>query len=241
MGYDALKAEIARLRAENARRRGESAETKAEPEVRRKKPYRADIADQAQQAIYAATENSRRETTPLAGSLLEETFDWLESDTAPGLPTGFTDVDRLPGGLRRHRTSRWTERALRLLERREHPRRKEGEQRRPQARDRALRNQHRHSQDVGIDLVQHGVLLRDAAPANHATNRYAVFRHPFEDDPGVQRRPFDRGEEFVLCRVIHVPAAGDAAKIRIDEDRAIAVVPGETQQPGLSGTMLGNP
>ena len=59
----------------------------------------ADIADQAQQAIYAATENSRRETTPLAGSLLEETFDWLESDTAPGLPTGFTDVDRLLGGL----------------------------------------------------------------------------------------------------------------------------------------------
>lgn len=45
MGYDALKAEIARLRAENARLRGESAETKAEPEVRRKKPYRADIAD----------------------------------------------------------------------------------------------------------------------------------------------------------------------------------------------------
>ena len=59
----------------------------------------ADIADQAQQAIYSATENSRRETTPLAGSLLEETFDWLESDTAPGLPTGFTDVDRLLGGL----------------------------------------------------------------------------------------------------------------------------------------------
>lgn len=59
----------------------------------------ADIADEAQQAIYAATENSRRETTPLAGSLLAETFDWLESDTPPGLSTGFPDVDRLVGGM----------------------------------------------------------------------------------------------------------------------------------------------
>ena len=59
----------------------------------------ADIADEAQQAIYAATENSRRETTPLAGALLAETFDWLESAAEPGLSTGFTDVDRLVGGL----------------------------------------------------------------------------------------------------------------------------------------------
>lgn len=59
----------------------------------------ADIADQAQQVIYAATENSRRETTPLVGSLLEETFDWLESDEDPGLTTGFVDVDRLMGKI----------------------------------------------------------------------------------------------------------------------------------------------
>lgn len=59
----------------------------------------ADVADEAQQAIYAATENSRRETTPLAGDLLAETFDWLESDQEPGLKTGFHDVDRLIGGM----------------------------------------------------------------------------------------------------------------------------------------------
>ncbi len=61
----------------------------------------ADIADQAQQAFYAATEDSRRETTPLAGALLGETYDWLESpERSVGIPTGFPDVDRLlSGGL----------------------------------------------------------------------------------------------------------------------------------------------
>lgn len=58
-----------------------------------------DIADEAQKVIYAATANSRRATTPTAGTLLGETFDWLESDDEPGLSTGFADVDKLVGGL----------------------------------------------------------------------------------------------------------------------------------------------
>lgn len=59
-----------------------------------------DVADQAQQAIYAATEDRKRAATPVVGSLLGETFDWLESsDTDPGVMTGFAGVDRLVGGL----------------------------------------------------------------------------------------------------------------------------------------------
>lgn len=48
MGYDALKARNAQLEAENKRLREENARLqsdKPEPEIRRKKAYRADIAD----------------------------------------------------------------------------------------------------------------------------------------------------------------------------------------------------
>lgn len=59
-----------------------------------------DVADQAQQAIYAATDDRHRAATPVVGSLLAETYDWLESpDTASGVMTGFGDIDRLVGGL----------------------------------------------------------------------------------------------------------------------------------------------
>ena len=59
-----------------------------------------DIADEAQQVIYAATDDPRRQATPVVGSLLAETYDWLESpDTASGVMTGFEGIDRLTGGL----------------------------------------------------------------------------------------------------------------------------------------------
>ena len=59
-----------------------------------------DIADQAEQAIFAATSSSRPETTPLAGELLQETYTWLESpDSGRGVVTGFPDVDQIVGGF----------------------------------------------------------------------------------------------------------------------------------------------
>ncbi len=63
------------------------------------------IADQAQAEIFAAT--TRRRLLPPAsplGDVMEDTLDWMEatgSRTAalPGVPTGFTDLDLLTGGL----------------------------------------------------------------------------------------------------------------------------------------------
>ncbi|MEU9314188.1 DnaB-like helicase C-terminal domain-containing protein [Streptomyces sp. NPDC048256] len=67
--------------------------------------YADRIADQAQAEIFAAT--TRRRLLPPAsplGDVMEETLDWIEATggpeaTLPGVPTGFTDLDSLTGGL----------------------------------------------------------------------------------------------------------------------------------------------
>jgi len=57
-------------------------------------------ADEAQQVLYQATANTSRDQIPLASSLLEDTYTWLEDPTRdPGLTTGFTDVDKMLGGI----------------------------------------------------------------------------------------------------------------------------------------------
>ncbi|OQD51847.1 replicative DNA helicase [Streptomyces phaeoluteigriseus] len=63
------------------------------------------IADQAQAEIFAAT--TRRPLLPPAApfkEVMEDTLDWMEATggreaTLPGIPTGFTDLDSLTGGL----------------------------------------------------------------------------------------------------------------------------------------------
>lgn len=63
------------------------------------------IADQAQAEMYAAT--TRRQLLPPAsplGDVMEDILDWIEATggreaTLPGVPTGFTDLDALTGGL----------------------------------------------------------------------------------------------------------------------------------------------
>ncbi|MFI9176108.1 replicative DNA helicase [Streptomyces lincolnensis] len=64
------------------------------------------IADMAQAEIFAAT--TRRPLLPPAsplGDVMEDTLDWIEAtgsrqaNTLPGIPTGFTDLDSLTGGL----------------------------------------------------------------------------------------------------------------------------------------------
>ena len=91
---------------------------------------------------------------------------------------------------------------------------------------------------VGVDTIEHFVFLRDATGVDHATDGNAVLFHALEDDAGVEGSAFDGGEEFVLGRVREVPAEGDAAKFGIDEDRAIAIVPGEAEQTGLAGAIF---
>ncbi|MFF9090485.1 replicative DNA helicase [Streptomyces sp. NPDC014991] len=63
------------------------------------------IADQAQAEIFTAT--TRRPLLPPAsplGDVIEDTLDWIEATGSrnaplPGVPTGFTDLDSLTGGL----------------------------------------------------------------------------------------------------------------------------------------------
>ncbi|MEU4655118.1 replicative DNA helicase [Streptomyces sp. NPDC023723] len=63
------------------------------------------IANQAQAEIFAAT--TRRPLLPPAsplGDVMEDTLDWIEATGSreaalPGVPTGFTDLDSLTGGL----------------------------------------------------------------------------------------------------------------------------------------------
>ena len=92
-------------------------------------------------------------------------------------------------------------------------------------------------EDVGVDLVEDCVLLRDAAGVDDAVDGDAVFGHALEDDAGVEGGAFDGGEELVLRGVEEVPAEGDAAEFGVDEDGAVAVVPAEAEEAGLAGAI----
>lgn len=95
-------------RVENAAllRRTKAAAVHIEDLVADAQPDSADrIVDAAQAEIFAAT--TRRPLLPQASSLgdvIEETLDWAEAvgsadGVLPGVPTGFTDLDTLTGGL----------------------------------------------------------------------------------------------------------------------------------------------
>ena len=67
---------------------------------------------------------------------------------------------------------------------------------------------------VGVDLVEHGVLLRDAAAVDDAAHGHAVLLEALEDDAGVKGGAFDGGEQLVLRGGGEAPAEGDAARAR---------------------------
>ena len=103
-----------------------------------------------------------------------------------------------------------------------------------EAHDALTRNQHRTSQNVGIHLVQQGVFLRNPSGVDHALDRHSVFGHAIENHPSVQRRTFDGGEQLILGGALQVPSQRHATQVRIHQHGAIAVVPGQPQQAGLS-------
>ena len=70
---------------------------------------------------------------------------------------------------------------------------------------------------------------------------HAVFLEPIKDNPRVKRRPFDGREQLVLRRVGEAPAQANAAQFGIHQHRAVAVVPGEAQQPGRARAVLSRP
>ena len=102
----------------------------------------------------------------------------------------------------------------------------------------AVGHEDRLAEHVGVDLVEHAFLLRDAARVDDALHGDAVLRHALEDDAGVKCSALDGGKELVLRRVDEVPAERDAAEFRIYKHGAIAVVPAEAQQAGLSGSIV---
>ena len=85
------------------------------------------------------------------------------------------------------------------------------------------------TKNVGVDLVENVIFLRNAAGVDDALDGDAVFGHAIENDAGVEGGAFDGGEEFVLRRGLQIPAESDAAQIGIDEDGAVAVVPGHAE------------
>src|SRR5271170_1538981 len=99
-------------------------------------------------------------------------------------------------------------------------------------------NQDRPAEDVGVDLIEHLVFLRDAAGVDGALDGYAIFRHAVEDDAGVEGCALDGGEEFVLRSALQIPTEGDAAQIGIDEDGAVAVIPGDAEKSGLPSAII---
>ena len=109
----------------------------------------------------------------------------------------------------------------------------------PRRGDVAVGDEHGLAEDVGVDLVERGVALGDAAAVDDAADGGAVLLHAVEDDAGVHGGAFDGGEELVRGGVGEVPAEGDAAERGVDEHGAVAVVPGEAQQAGLAGFEVG--
>ena len=67
------------------------------------------------------------------------------------------------------------------------------------------RNQHRSSQNVGINLVQDVILLRNAARINNAFDVYAMSGHAVEDHARVERSAFNRGKQLVLTCALKIP------------------------------------
>src|SRR5690606_25633677 len=91
-------------------------------------------------------------------------------------------------------------------------------------------DQHGAAGDVGVDLHEHRVFLRDAAGADDAVDGHAVFFEAFDDGAGSEGGGFDESAVEFGLRGVERGAEGEAGEERIDEDGAVAVVPVEGEQ-----------
>ena len=148
-------------------------------------------------------------------------------------------VARRLGGVGGEGLEGRAKRILRLFDRLEISRREEREDHRTERSDVALRHQHRLAQDVGVDLVELRILLRNASAVDDAVDRRAVLLHALEDDAGVQRGALDRGVQLVGSGVVQVPAEGDAAQRGVHQHGAVAIIPGKPEQAGLPRAIFG--
>ena len=92
------------------------------------------------------------------------------------------------------RTEARAEFVLRLFDGAEGAGGHEGENGRAETRDVARRHQDRLPHHVRVYLIEHGILLRDAAAVDDSADRYAVLFHPLQNDARVERRALDGGK-----------------------------------------------
>ena len=99
-------------------------------------------------------------------------------------------------------------------------------------------NENRPAENVGVNLIEDIILLRDAAGINDPLDVHTVFGHAIENDARMEGSAFDGGKEFVLRGALQVPAESDAAQIGIDEHGAIAIVPGDAKEASLASAVF---
>ena len=107
-----------------------------------------------------------------------------------------------------------------------------------EAGDVALGHQDRLAEHVGVDRLSTSFFCGMPPPLMMRWTGTPCSLHALEDDAGVEGGAFDGGEELVLRGVGEAPAERDAAEFGVDQDGAVAVVPGEAQQAGLAGAVV---
>ncbi len=101
------------------------------------------------------------------------------------------------------------------------------------------RDFHRATRDVGVDLHNDRVFLRDAAAVDDRRNLHAVFLEAIDDRQRAERRRFDeRAVNFRRRRVQRLTEEQSREPL-VHEDGAVAVVPIERQQARLAGRQPG--
>src|SRR5690606_32147768 len=91
-------------------------------------------------------------------------------------------------------------------------------------------DQHRLPDDIRVDLHEQIVLLGNAAAADDPVDSDAVLTQPLDDGARAKGCRLDEGAIHLGPRRVQRLPDDEPRKTRVDEDRAVAVVPVERQQ-----------
>ena len=101
------------------------------------------------------------------------------------------------------------------------------------------RNLDSASGDVGIDLHQHRILLCNSSGTDNPLHGNTILTDPFDDRAGPESRGLDQRAVDLGAGCVKGLADDAAGQERIDEDRAVTIVPVKRQQAALAGPQLG--
>src|SRR5258708_21063914 len=107
-------------------------------------------------------------------------------------------VNRFCGGIRTENFVQRADFVLSFFDGFEYSRGEKREDSRAQASDAGTGNEDRAAENVGVNLIEDRVFLRDAAGIDDAFYGAGVFRHAIENDAGMKTGAFDGSTEFVL-------------------------------------------